>query len=117
MALSAALKARLQRLYLDAATPYAALVAESGLTRFAFQSLVRVENWGKRPAPAKKPKAVPETGAAGDDNAAGAGAGEDAAGNDDAVEDEEIRTKGLRTKGLGLNLSCWLQRVAANASL
>ncbi len=80
MALSAALKARLQRLYLDAATPYAALVAESGLSRFAFQNLVKVEKWGKRPAAVKKPKAVPETGATGDDTDAGARPGEDGAG-------------------------------------
>ncbi len=58
MAVSAALKARLQRLYLDAANPYAALVAESGLTRFEFQSLVKIENWGKRTKAAKVLKAA-----------------------------------------------------------
>ena len=64
--MSAALKARLQRLYLDGANSYAALVAESGLSRFAFQSLVKVENWGERPRAAKvlKAKARPEGAAA-----------------------------------------------------
>lgn len=55
--MSAALKTRLQRLYLDAATPYAALVAESGLSRFGFQKLVKDENWGARPVAAKVLKA------------------------------------------------------------
>ena len=78
MAMSAALKARLQRLYLDAANPYAALVAESGLSRFAFQSLVKVENWGARPSPKKglKAKSQIEGAAASNDNDAVPGPGD-----------------------------------------
>ena len=53
MALSVAEKARLKRLYLEAAVPYAALVAESGLQRFDFQKLVKNEKWGARPRVAK----------------------------------------------------------------
>ncbi len=81
MAMSAALKARLQRLYLDGANSYAALVAESGLSRFAFQSLVKVENWGERPRAAKvlKAKARPEGAAASNDNDADPGPGDDVA--------------------------------------
>lgn len=82
MAVSAALKARLQRLYLDAANPYAALVAESGLTRFEFQSLVKIENWGKRTKAAKvlkAAKAVPEGAAASNDNVADLGREDDVA--------------------------------------
>lgn len=81
MAMSAALKARLQRLYLDAANPYAALVAESGLNRFEFQGLVKAENWGKRTKAAKvlKAKAVPERAAASNDNDAEPGPGDEVA--------------------------------------
>ncbi len=105
MALSAALKARLQRLYLDADTPYTALVAESGLNRFAFQNLVKVEDWGKRPAAAKKPKAAPETGATGADNAAGAGPGDDRAGDDGAKAKLRTAKGGSKRKTLKRKLT------------
>lgn len=51
MALSAALKARLERQYRDGEVPYADLVKSSGLTRFEFQALVKQEGWGPRPKP------------------------------------------------------------------
>lgn len=53
MALSAALKARLERLYREGTVPYADLVKASKLARFEFQRLVEAERWGPRPKPAK----------------------------------------------------------------
>ena len=58
MALSAALKARLERLYREGEAPYADLVTLSGLDRFAFQKLVRDEGWGARAKSAAVPKAA-----------------------------------------------------------
>ena len=64
MTLSAAQKARLKRQYLEGAVPYAALVAESGLQRFEFQSLVKSENWGGWQRAVKAAKAsAPRKGA------------------------------------------------------
>lgn len=58
MALSAALKARLERLYCEGTVPYADLVKLSRLNRFGFQKLVEQEGWGARPKASSQPRKV-----------------------------------------------------------
>lgn len=105
--MSAALKTRLQRLYLDAATPYAALVAESGLSRFGFQKLVKDENWGARPVAAKvlkaevalKPGLAESTGSTqADDDVAEAGGDAEAPDAGDASLASKKSTKKTKKK-------------------
>ena len=109
--MSAAQKARLQHLYVEAATPYHELVAESGLSRFGFQKLVKDENWGARPVAAKvlkpkvalKPGLAESTGSTQADedvtgNVAGAGGDAEAPDADDASPGSKKNTKKTKKK-------------------